>query len=128
MTEDRAALRRRAGPVAVALGLALLAPGAWAAMSEAEITRSLEEAYDVKVLRVTQVEREGGSAYRVTIMNAGGDFNEAYQVNTIMVDAETGKLIPQFRHGASGYQQNAAPQLVPDKQSTDAAESGFVWR
>ena len=44
----------------------------------------------------------GQAAFAVVIMNYGGDFNEAWQVNTIVVDAESGKLIRQFRHRASG--------------------------
>ncbi len=35
-------------------------------------------------------------------MNPPGNFNEALQVNTLMVDRQTGELVPQFRHAPSG--------------------------
>jgi hypothetical protein len=54
------------------------------------------------VLRVREALYDGRSVYIVTVMNPGGDFNEAFQVNTLMVDRRSGKLVSQFRPAMSG--------------------------
>ncbi len=106
----------------------LLAGQARAAMTEAQVTHSLEQAYNVTVLRVTRLKHDGLPAFLVTMMNPGGNFNTAYQVNTVLVDAETGKLISRFRHRASGHDRNAAPRFIPNRHSPNALESGIIWR
>ncbi len=78
--------------------MVFLAAPAWAAMSADQVAAMITEAYGVTVLRVEPMTEDGRAAYLVTIMNPGGDFNEAFQVNRIVVDAETGDLISQFRH------------------------------
>ncbi len=85
-------------------GAVSLAAPAWAAMSPDQVSAMIAEVYGVTVLRVEPVTEDDQSAYIVTIMNPGGDFNAAFQVYRIVVDAETGKLIPQFRHLRSGHQ------------------------
>ena len=85
-------------------GVVSLAAPAWAAMSADQVAAAIAEAYGVTVLRVEPMIEDDKSAYIVTIMNPGGDFNAAFQVNRIVVDAETGKLISQFRHLRSGHQ------------------------
>ncbi len=75
-----------------------LAAPAWAAMSADQVASAIAEAYGVIVLRVEPMTEDDRAAYLITIMNPGGNFNEAFQVNRIVVDAETGDLIPQFRH------------------------------
>ena len=90
-------------PTLLAAGLAL-SPGAGAAeLSAAEVGQQIAKIYPVKVLSVRSIEFDGRTAYAVTIMTKGGDFADAFQVNTIVVDADTGKPIPVFRHRASGY-------------------------
>jgi hypothetical protein len=42
-------------------------------------------------------------------LSPGGDFNEAFQVNTIVIDAETGQLIIQYRQGPGGLRSAAPP-------------------
>ena len=69
----------------------------------------METQYGVKVLRIKPMTEQGRSAFAVTIMNPGGDFNEAFQVNTIVIDAETGQLIIQYRQGSSGLRSAAPP-------------------
>ncbi len=85
--------------------------------------------YGVEVLRVVPAESdEGGAAYRVTFMNPGGDFNEAFQVNTILVDAETGAPITQFRHLPSGYRNSDAATHDTSQQGLDVLSAGAVRR
>ena len=74
-----------------------------AEVSEDQVRSMLAERFDVDVLRVTQGEAAGRPVYRVTVMNKGGAFNDAFQVNTLVVDRQTGELVPQFRHRSSGY-------------------------
>lgn len=80
-----------------------LAAPAWAAMSADQVAAAIAEAYGVTVLRVEPMTEDGRAAYLVTIMNPGGDSNDAFQVNRIIVDAETGDLIRQFRHPPSRH-------------------------
>ena len=77
-------------------------PGA-AAVTEAEAVRTIEETYDVEVLRARPGQIDGRQVWLLTVMNRGGDFNTAFQVNTLAVDQETGGLVPAFRHGPSGF-------------------------
>lgn len=71
-------------------------------LSEAAARTALEREYGVEVLRITADEQDDIPVFLVRVMNPGGNFNEAFQVNTLVVDRKTGKLVPQFRHGASG--------------------------
>ena len=84
---------------AVALGLAAIASPALAQVSEAEVTSMVEDAYPVQVLKVEAAEVNGEAAWLVTMMNTGGNFNEAFAVNTIAVDRQTGELIPAYQSG-----------------------------
>ncbi len=90
---------------AVGLGVVLLLalPSAEARMTENEVKSAVEKAYPVQVLQIRDIEVDGRAAYAVTVMTHGGDFDDAFQVNTFIIDADTGKLIPVFRHLDSGY-------------------------
>ena len=114
--------------VALVLASALGAVPAGAAMSEAEASRMIAETYGVQVLRVRAERRGEDWVWLVTVMNPPGDFNEAFQVNTLAVDQETGALIPAFRHRPSGYDLSGASGRG-DKVGLrpDAARSG-TWR
>ncbi len=101
--------------------LASMAMPAEAALSADQVKRQVETRYGVTVLRIKPVTEEGRSAYAVTIMNRGGAFNEAFQVNTLVIDAETGRPIIQYRHGPRGLQPAAPPvssRTGPDPAST----------
>ena len=119
-------------PTGLALAAAIVvfaAPGdVSAATSESEAARMIEETYDVEVLRTRAGQIDGRAVWLLTVMNKGGDFNTAYQVNTLAVDQETGKLVPAFRHGASGTARPGA-ESRDDKVGLrpDAARSG-TWR
>lgn len=88
----------------VALAVAALPTPASAAVSEAEAVKLIEATYDVEVLRVRAQRIEDRWAWMLTVMYRGGDFNTAFQVNTLAMDQETGELLPAVRHGPSGYQ------------------------
>lgn len=98
--EGQGFARLLAAALAVA-GVIAAAP-AGAAMSADEVKSRIEKEYGVQVLKVTPVEREGAVSYAVTVMNRGGDFNTAFMVTTLEVDAESGELVRQFRHLESG--------------------------
>ena len=65
-------------------------------MSADQVNRQVANEFGVRVLNVRAMQDKGASSFAVVIMNEGGNFNEAWQVNTIVVDAASGKLICQF--------------------------------
>jgi hypothetical protein len=69
--------------------------------------------YGVQVLRAERQELDGKPVYRMVVMNPGGDFNEAYAVHTLVVDAKTGELVSQFQNETSGYALSAAADRTP---------------
>ena len=104
------AFRLVAGAVAVAAVSVAAVPNAWAEMSADEIRSKVTADYDVTVLKVIPLEGLSGARYAVTVMAPGGDRNDAYQVNTIVLDAGTGKPVIQYGH-AGGQQQSAAAAI-----------------
>ena len=94
------------GLLIAVLACTMGAPPAMALTAE-EVTAQIEARFPVKVLRVRESAEYGEPAYAVTVMNVGGNFNEAFQVNTIMVDRRTGELLPQFRHLPAGQDDRA---------------------
>jgi hypothetical protein len=111
---------------ALAAGLTLAA-GAQAAMTEDQVKVAIERDFGVRVLRIVSGTADGRGVFLVTVMNPGGEFNEAFQVTRLVVDAETGKLVPQFRHGASGHSFSNADTRVPNRQLPDAVRDR-TWR
>ena len=111
----------------VASAAILPAAPALAAMSADQVAAAIAEAYGVGVLKVVAAEHEGRTVYRVTIMNPGGDFDEAFQVNTLLVDADTGKLVSGFRHRASGYEPSQAAAFETNRHAPDSSSWGFLW-
>ncbi len=106
------------GPLAVAAALLVASIGVPSA-ADAQVTaqqasRQFAETYGVQVLKVRTGEIGGKRVHLLTVMNPKGDFNEAFQVTTVAVDADTGKLIAGFRHRASGYDANQAPSFKPN--------------
>lgn len=68
-----------------------------------EIKERIEGDYGVDVLGMRRVVRGGRKLVAVSIMSPGGNFNDAYQINVLLVDPDTGRPIPLFRHDVSGY-------------------------
>ncbi|MDJ0946518.1 MAG: hypothetical protein QNJ30_23965 [Kiloniellales bacterium] len=116
---------------AVLLGAASLGlSGRALALTQQEAERKVAEAFGVEVLskHTRAGEIDGRAVWFLTVMNPGGTFNDAFQVNTLAVDQETGELVPAFRHRASGYELPGAASL--DDQSgvrPDMSGSG-PWR
>lgn len=128
---SRAARHGLSGALA-ALLLSLMAslPGA-VVVARAEvgpnaIKKKIEGEYPVTVLKTEPGTQNGQKVYRVTVMNRGGDFNEAFQVTTLIVDAETGKMLSQFRHGESGYRKSGAWDRHVDRPTE--GPRGRIWR
>ena len=83
------------------------------ALSPEKAGEAVAQQYGVQVLRVRPVEVDGTSAYAVVVMNPAGNFNEAFRVTTLIVDPATGRLVPQFRHRAAGYDLPGADGRSP---------------
>ncbi len=122
-------LTQSVAAAALVLVAVLAASGpARAALTAEQVAQQIAEAYGVRVLKIAPTEIDGRAAFRVTVMKPGGNANDAFRVTTLAVDAETGKLIPQFRHRASGYELSGAPRYEAGPSRPDAAEKGIVWR
>ena len=102
------------------LGLSVAPRPSWALMSEAQVRAAVENDYDVKVIQITPGIDTERVVFYVRIMYNGGNFNTAFQINTIVIDAETGKRIAQFRHGSSGRTLPGNFDSIPNRQLTDA--------
>ena len=102
------------------LGLSVAPRPSWALMSEAQVRAAIENDYDVKVIKITPGIDTERVVFYVRIMYNGGNFNTAFQINTIVIDAETGKRIAQFRHGSSGRTLPGNFDSIPNRQLTDA--------
>ncbi len=59
---------------------------ALAAMNADQVKAKVAKAFGVKVLKVRPGKVDGRKVFVVTIMNPGGNFDEAFQVSTIVVD------------------------------------------
>ncbi len=99
-----------------------------AAVSEAEAVKMIEAAYDVEVLRVRAEQVADRPAWLLTVMYRGGDFNTAFQVNTLAVDRETGKLLPAVRHGPSGYESSGGERREDKVGVRPDAVRARPWR
>ena len=128
--------RSRLRHVVPALCMAAFAMGLGAGPASAQrltaeaAARQVAETYGVEALRVREVRQEDGSlAYAVTVMTPGGDSNNAFVVTTLLIDARTGELIPQFRHTPTGHEFSDAPSNVPRTESDGPAlRRGGTWR
>jgi hypothetical protein len=102
---------RCSGPIVVAVWLAAANPAF--ALSLEAVAGVVAQRFGVTVLRVAPIERDGKPLYSVVVMNPGGNFNEAFKATILMVDPDTGELVPQFRQENSGYDLPASPDRQP---------------
>ena len=110
--------RRLLVPLAVAGVLAtapLLVPHAAAQMTGEQVAKKIAAGYGVRVLKVRRSQIDGRAVFLVTVMNPGGDFDEAFQITTLAVDVTTGKLVSGYRHRSSGLRGNQAPSYQTDR-------------
>lgn len=98
------------------------------ALSEAEAKKLIEDAYKVQVLRIAKGEADGKAVYRMSIMTPKADYNAAMQVSVVTVDAESGQIMPIYRHRTSGFDDNSVPMMRPNRQSEEGLQSRSVWR
>ena len=96
--------------VAVWLGIAVTPA---LALSPEAVAGAVAQRFGVTVLRVMPIERDGKPLYSVVVMNPGGNFNEAFKATTLVVDPDSGELVPQFRQENSGYDLPVAPDRQP---------------
>jgi len=80
-----------------------------AAMTKEQVAAKIEKAYNVKVLRVTPMTEDGKAIFAVTVMSPAGNWNHAFQVNTIAVDAQTGAPVVQFGQTRGQLQKGPPP-------------------
>ncbi len=97
-------------------------------LSVDELKQQIEQTYPVNVLGVRAITADGKAAYAVTVMTRGGDIDDAFQVNTFIVDADTGASISVFRHLDSGYVLPDGGDRDTNRQPPDAAQAGSTWR
>jgi hypothetical protein len=92
------------------------------------LAKMLGERYGVQVLSAHRVEAGGKPAYSMVVMKAGGNFNDAFAVHTLVVDAKTGDLVPQFQNTESGYQLSTPPDRSPrdDALGTTIRRESFM--
>ena len=98
-----------------------------AAMTQSQVTAAIEKSYDVRVLKIFADKENGKSVFRVKVMYNGGDWNTAFQVNTIVIDAKTGKRVVQFKHQSSGRSLPGNYDSMPNRQPPDALRR-HIWR
>ncbi len=116
----------------VALALVVLVAGvpspADAQITTRQVSRQFAKEYGVQVLKARTGKIDGKRVYLLTIMNPKGNFNEAFQVSTVAVDAKTGRLVSGFRHRADGRVSNQSPVYAPNRQPTESLSLGTTWR
>ncbi len=106
---------RRGARIAVAVWLVVAGFAATPALalSPEAVAGAVAQRFGVTVLRVLPIERDGKPLYSVVVMNPGGNFNEAFKATTLVIDPDSGELVPQFRQENSGYDLPAAPDRQP---------------
>jgi hypothetical protein len=107
--------------------LLLATAGAAAAATPDEVKKQIESAYPVQVLKVQPTEIDGRQAYAVRVMNKEVTQNGGLGIATLLVDAESGRPIPAFRHEVSGYTLPADTDEEP-RQIFVPREGDKTWR
>ncbi len=97
------------------------------AMTEKQVKADVERQYDVRVLNILSGKDNGRAVYFVKVMYNGGDWNTAFQVNTFVLDHQTGKRVSQFKHHSSGRTLAKNRDVTPNRQPPDALRK-HIWR
>lgn len=90
-------IMRQGAVVILAAAIGWLPFAADAAMTADQIRRQVEQESGGKVIKIEPRKFGDLAAYEVTVMNPGGNSNGAFQVYTVVVNAETGTLVPEQR-------------------------------
>ena len=89
---------RRYGIAAVlAIFVGLAATAAMAAMTADQVRQQVEQESGGKVIKIEPRKYGALEAFAVTIMNPGGNSNAAFQVYTVIINAENGTPISEQR-------------------------------
>ncbi len=124
-----ASLRSAAAAVTLAAVLALgAASGAAAQVGQDAAAEKIAETYGVEVLKVREGEIDGEAVWLVTVMEPGGDRNNAFRVTTVPVSKQTGDLVSVFRHGSSGYTLPDGESGVPRSANQPLNMQQGIWR
>lgn len=123
MTSLRKALRGALAAALLAAIVAIPAAAALAAMTADQVAKKIANDYGVQVLGVeTATGADGQTVFAVKVMNKGGNWNHAFQVNTIAVDPATGEPVVQYgqtggqlRRAAPPVQDRTAPMTAADR-------------
>jgi hypothetical protein len=109
----------------IAGALALGASWAGAALAQvkspADLAAEIEKSRGVKVLKLKETRVDGRPAYIVSVMNPSADSNAAFQVEQILIDAETGAPILTYRHGPTGWSEAPGPDFTPPHEGDGPA-------
>lgn len=81
----------------------LAAPVPAGAADPGSVRRDIERIYGVKVLGISRISRGEGRLFSVRVMTPGSDDNDAWQVNELLVDPASGRMVSGFQHRTSGY-------------------------
>ena len=103
------ALRSLAIMTMISLMMFGLESYAHAQMTRQQIIGKIERDFGVEVLKVGPAKDMGPNVLAVTVINPPGDFNEAFQVNTLAVDAKSGELVLVAAQTAQGSRHAAPP-------------------
>ena len=98
--------------VLLVAALLMAADGAQA-LTPDEVAQKVAADWGVEVLKVRSLRVDSRDVVAVTVMSPAGSFNGALGVTTLLADAATGQLVPQFRHNVSGY---SLPAVQPGPQ------------
>ncbi len=92
---------------------------AHAQLTEQEIIGKIERDFGVQVLKVGPAKDMGRDVLAVTVINPPGNFNEALQVNTLAVDARSGRLVPVAAQTPQGLRHSAPAVMRRTSPRTD---------
>ena len=104
---------RRSIPLALTIAALISGTAEAEVKSPADIAAGIEQERGVKVLKLQETSIDGRPAYVVSVMNTAGNSNAAFQVERILIDAETGAAIQTYRHGPTGWSETAGPDFSP---------------
>ena len=98
------------------------APAGADLISPQQIEADLGERLGVEVLGIEQVEAEAGPRYAVKVMNPPGDYNAAFMVTTLLVDAVSGEVLGEAEGTGAG------PAPAPSDLESGLEARHRTWR
>lgn len=123
---------RRAGPVALALGLAVLSLAVASNPAVAQVDREalaqrVAEEFQAEVIQVREGTLDGRAVLYVTLMHEGGNSNAAFKVDTLAFDAETGEPLRGAMPATRGSEGLSSMRTGMTEKRPDVLR-GRPWR